>query len=56
MINLHVYVTSKFISANGLKWIDSEEFDLNNYTKNISKGCVLEIDLGYPKESHNDYH
>ena len=33
-------------------------FDLNKYTSNTSKGCVLEVNLEYPKELcglHNDY-
>ena len=33
-------------------------FDLNKYTNNSSKGCVLEVDLEYLKELrelHNDY-
>ena len=36
----------------------SKEFDLNKYTSNSSKGCVLEVNLEYPKglrELHNDY-
>ena len=40
------------------KWIDPKEFDLNKYTGNSSKGCVLEVDLEYPielHELHNDY-
>ena len=31
---------------------------MNKYTTNISKGCVLDVDLAYPKEPrqfHNDY-
>ena len=31
---------------------------MNNYTSNSLKGCVLEVDLEYPKELpdlHNDY-
>ena len=36
--------------ASEFKWIDSKEFDLNKYTSNNSKGCVLEIDLEYPKK------
>ena len=31
---------------------------MNKYTNNRSKGCVLEVDLEYPKELqelHNDY-
>ena len=49
---------SKFLPASGFKWIDPKEFDLNTYTSNSLKGCVLEVDLEYPKELHelqNDY-
>ena len=49
---------SKFLPTSGLKWIDPKEFDLNEYTSNSSKGCVLKVDLEYPKELHelhNDY-
>ena len=49
---------SKFLSTSWFKWIDPKEFDLNKYTSNSSKGCVLEVDLEYPKELlelHNDY-
>ena len=30
--------------------MDPEEFDLNKYTRNSSKGCVLEVDFEYAKE------
>ena len=30
--------------------MDSKEFDLNKYTSNNSKGCVLEVDVEYPKK------
>ena len=56
--NLYGYTMSKFLPTSGFKWIDLEEFDLNNYTNNSSKGCVLEVDFEYPKELrelHNDY-
>ena len=43
---------SKFLLTSGFKWIDPKEFDLNKYTNNSLKGCVLEIDLEYPKELH----
>ena len=52
------YATSKFLPTSSFKWIDPKEFDLNKYTSNSSKGCVLEVDLEYPKELlelHNDY-
>ena len=32
-----------------VKWIDPKEFGLNKYTSDSSKGCVLEVDLEYPK-------
>ena len=38
--------------------IDPKDFNSNKYSCNSSKGCVLEIDLDYPKEIHelhNDY-
>ena len=38
--------------------VDPKEFHLNKYISNSSKGCVLEVDLEYPKELrelHNDY-
>ena len=49
---------SKFLPTSGFKWIDTEEFNLNKYTSNSSKGCVLEVNLKYPKELrelHSDY-
>ena len=56
--NLNDYPMSKFLSTSGFKWIDPTEFDLNEYTNKSLKGCVLEIDLEYPKELwelHNGY-
>ena len=49
---------SEFLPTSAFKWIDPKKFDLNKYTSNNSKGCVLEGDLEYLKESrelHNDY-
>ena len=56
--NSYGYAISKFLPTSGFKWIDTEEFNLNKYTRNSSKGCVLEVDLKYPKELrelHSDY-
>ena len=41
---------SKFLPAGGFKWINLRDFDINKYTCNSSKVCVLEVDLEYPKE------
>ena len=49
---------STFLPTIRFKWVHYKEFDLNKYTSSSSKGCVLEIDLEYPKELcelHNDY-
>ena len=56
--NLYAYTMSKFLQINEFKWIDPRVFDLNKYTRNSSKGCVLEVHLKHPKELrelHNDY-
>ena len=48
----------KFLPTSCFKCIESKEFDLNKYSSSSSKGCVLEVDLEYPKELHelrNDY-
>ena len=47
-----------FFPTSVFKSIDPKELDLNKYTSNISKGCVLEDDLECPKELrelHYDY-
>ena len=48
--NLCGYAMSKFFPTNGFKWIDPKELDMNKYTSNSSKRCVLVFDLEYPKE------
>ena len=41
---------STSLPTSGFKWIDPKEFDLNKYTNNSLKRCVLEVDLEYLKE------
>ena len=56
--NLHGFALSKFLPASGFKWIGHKEFELNRYTGNSWKVCVLEVDLEYSKKLHklhNDY-
>ena len=40
----------KYLPKTGFKWIYSKEFDMNKYTSNSSKECVLEVDLEYLNE------
>ena len=46
--NLHRYAKSKFLPTSRFKEIDPKEFDLNKYTSNSSKRCILDVDLEYP--------
>lgn len=49
---------SQFLPTSRLKWVDTEDFDLNEYTKFSSKGYILEVYgecLKEPRELHNDY-
>ena len=39
--NLYGYAMSQFLPAGEFKWLDPKEFDINKYTSNSSKGCVL---------------
>ena len=48
--DIYVYAMSKFLPISGFKWIGPKQFELNNYTRNSSKECVLEIDLENPRE------
>ena len=50
MNNLYGYAMSKLLPTSGFKCTDPKEFDLNKYTSNSLKGCVLGVDLEYPKE------
>ena len=56
--DLYCYAMSKFLPTSRFKWIDPKEFDLNKYTSNSLKGCVLGVDLAYSKELrelHNNH-
>ena len=56
--NLYDYTMFKLLPTSEFKRIDLKEFDYNKYISNSSNGCVLEVDLEYPKELcelHNDY-
>ena len=58
MNNLYSYAKSKFLPTSGFRLIDPKDYELNKYTNNSSKECVLEADFEYPeelRELHNDY-
>ena len=42
---------SKFLPISGFTWMDPKEPDnMNRYTRNCSKSCILEVDFEYRKE------
>ena len=51
--NLYYFVMFEFFLMGRLRYIEPKEFDMNKYSCNISKGCVLEVDLEYSKEVYN---
>ena len=51
---IYIYATYQFLPTNWFKWIDLKEFNLNKYTSDSSKGCVLEH-IKELHELHNDY-
>ena len=56
--DLYGHAMYKFLPRSDFKWIDLKEFDLNKYTSNSSRVCILEVGLEYPKELqelHYDY-
>lgn len=55
---LYVYVMSKSFPTGKLKWLHPAKSNLDKYDDDGFRGCVSEVDLGYPKEPnklHKDY-
>ena len=48
--NLYGYAMSVFLLTSRFQGIVPKQFDLNKYSSNSLKDCVLEVDLEYPKE------
>ena len=56
--NIHAYARSKFFLTLEFKWLHHKSFNSNKYGSNSLDGCVLAVDLEYPKELcelQNDY-
>ena len=55
--NLRGWAMSQKLPVNGFKWVNdvseiNEEF-IKNYDENNDKGYILEVDVKYPKKSHD---
>ena len=53
--NLYGWAMSKKLPTDEFKWIDNNEINedfIKNYDENNDKGCILEVDVKYPKRLH----
>ena len=51
--NLYCCAMFEYFLIGRFRYIKPKEFDMNKYACNISKSCVLEVDVGYPKKMYN---
>ena len=53
--NLYGWPMSQKLPVNGFKWVNNEinEEFTKNYDENSDKGCILEVDVKYPRKLHN---
>ena len=56
--NLYGWAMSQSLPTGGFRWVDDSD-GLANTVKNLSadgpEGCILEVDLEYPQESHDGH-
>ena len=45
----------KLLPIEILDWVNSKDFNLDNFSDDSSVGCFLEADLDYPDDYRNDY-
>ena len=53
--NLYDWAISKKLPVNGFGWLNSDEINedfIKNYNENDDKDYILEVDVKYPKRSH----
>uniref|UniRef100_A0ABD2WCX1 DNA-directed DNA polymerase n=1 Tax=Trichogramma kaykai TaxID=54128 RepID=A0ABD2WCX1_9HYME len=55
--NLYGYAMSQPLPCNGFKWVEKEEISLENCLNPSSEdvGYILEVDLEYPQEYHDEH-
>ena len=47
--NLYAFAISKHLPMGGFKWLDPAKCNLDKYDNDSLRGCLLEVDLEYPK-------
>ena len=56
--NLYGHAMSQPLPMGGFRWLNGNEindFDVQNVSDNSEKGYILQVDLEYPKELHDEH-
>ena len=56
--NLYGHYMIQVLPIEILDWVNSKDFNLDNYSNDSRISCLIEVDLDYPDELydlHNDY-
>ena len=55
--NLYGWAMSQKLPVNGFKWINDvskiDEKFIKNYDEDSDKGCILDVDVKYPRKLHD---
>ena len=53
--NLYGWAMSQPLPTRGFKWVDVNPNEISELATRTNKGYVLEVDVSYPKELHNQH-
>ena len=53
--NLHGWAMSQPLPTGGFKWVDVNPNEISELATRTDKGYILEVDVSYPKELHNQH-
>ena len=53
--NLYGWAMSQPLPTGGFKWVDVNPNEISELATRTDKGCLLEVDVSYPKELHNPH-
>ena len=53
--NLYGWAMSEPLPTGGSKWVDVNPNEISELATRTDKGCILEVDVSYPKELHNQH-
>ena len=53
--NLYGWAMSQPLPAEGFRWADIEPNEISELSARTDKGCILEVDVSYPQELHDEH-